>query len=155
LPELHRSRLITGLLKFATNFTGQSEQGRLCLQWCIMKMGPRIIKLLSVLTIAVLCASCRTDSSPDLSQDSSILSKAELNAREDCLHQEVARLLEPRGSPLSSLQTIAVTAASFCSYTIAARLRGVSASAAREDQVKTEEHAFVIGLEMRERRASR
>jgi len=120
-----------------------------------MKMGPRIINLLSVLTIAVLCASCRTDSSPDLGQDSSILSKAELNAREDCLHQEVARLLEPRGSPLSSLQTIAVTATSFCSYTIAARLRGVSASAARDDQIRTEEHAFAIGLDMRDRRASR
>src|SRR3984893_19115610 len=96
-----------------------------------MRMGPRIINLLFVLTIAVLCASCRTDSSPDPSQDSSILSKAELNAREDCLHQEVARLLEPRGSPLNSLQTIAVTATSFCSHTIAARLRGVSASAAK------------------------
>jgi hypothetical protein len=56
---------------------------------------------------------------------------------------------------LVPFKPIAVTAASFCSYTIAARLRGVSASAAREDQVKTEEHAFVIGLEMRERRASR
>src|ERR1700737_2237888 len=100
-----------------------------------MRMGPRIFNLLFVLTIAVLCASCRTDSSPDLGQNSSILSKAELNAREDCLHQEVARLLEPQGSPLSSLQTIAVTATSFCSDTIAARLRGVSAPAAKDNKI--------------------
>ena len=63
--------------------------------------------------------------------------------------------MEPQGSPLSSLQTIAVTATSFCSYTIAARLRGVSASAARDDQIRTEEHAFAIGLDMRDGRASR
>jgi hypothetical protein len=48
-----------------------------------------------------------------------------------------------------------VTATSFCNHSIAARLRGVSASAAREDQIKTEEHAFAMGLEMREKRASR
>lgn len=119
------------------------------------RVGGLRVPRLSVFTVAVLCASCRTDSSPDLGQAQPIVSQAEFNAREDCLHREVARLLEPQGSPPSSLQTIAVTATGFCSQTIAARLRGVSASAAREDQIKTEEHAFAIGLEMRERRASR
>jgi hypothetical protein len=108
-----------------------------------------------VLIVFELCASCRTDSSPDLSQAQPVVSQAEFNAREDCLHQEVARLLEPQGSPPSSLQTIAATATNFCSHTIAARLKGVSVAAAKEDQIKTEERAFAIGLEIRERRASR
>ena len=118
-------------------------------------MGSRTIKTISVYTIALLCASCRTDSSPDLSRTQPVVSQAELNAREDCLHQEVARLLEPQGSPLSSLQIIAATATNFCSPTIAAKLKDVSATAAKEDQIKTEEHAFAMGLEIRGRRASR
>ena len=118
-------------------------------------MGSRTIRTISVYTVAVLCASCRTDSSPDLSQAQPIVSQAELNARDDCLRQEVARLLEPQGSPLSSLHTIAATATNFCSLTIAAKLKAVSAAAAKEDQIKTEEHAFAIGLEIRGRRVSR
>lgn len=116
---------------------------------------PRIVSALLVFTVATLCASCRTDSPSDLGQAQPVISNAEFNAREDCLRQEVARLLEPQGTTPSSLQAIAVTATGFCSHAIAARLKGVSASAAREDQIKTEQHAFAIGLEMRERRASR
>jgi hypothetical protein len=116
---------------------------------------PRIVSTLSVFTVAALCGSCRTDSSPDLGQAQPVISNAEHNTREDCLRQEVARLLEPQGTTPSSLQTISVTATSFCNHSIAARLRGISASAAREDQIKTEEHAFAMGLEMREKRASR
>jgi hypothetical protein len=116
---------------------------------------PQVVSALSVLTVAALCASCRTDSPPDLGQAQPVISNAEFNVREDCLHREVARLLEPQGTTPSSLQAIAVTATGFCSHMIEARLKGVSASAAREDQIKTEQHAFAIGLEMRERRASR
>src|ERR1700692_1692670 len=118
-------------------------------------MARQAIRTIAMLAVAALCASCQTDSSTNLSAAEPIISNAEFNAREECLHQEVARLLEPKGSPLSSLQTIAVTATNFCSQAIAARLRGVSASAAKDDQIKTEEHAFAIGLEMRDRRASR
>jgi hypothetical protein len=46
-------------------------------------------------------------------------------------------------------------ATNFCSQTIATKLKGVSVSAAKEDQVKTEQRAFTIGLELREKRASR
>lgn len=116
---------------------------------------PRIVSALSAFAVATLCASCRTDSPPDLGQAQPAISNAEFNAREDCLRQEVARLLEPQGTTPSSLQAIAVTATGFCSHAIAARLKGVSASAARDDQIKTEQHAFAMGLEMRERRASR
>jgi hypothetical protein len=119
------------------------------------KIPRQAIRTIAMLAVAALCASCQTDSSTDLSSTEPIISNAESNAREECLHQEVARLLEPKGSPLSSLQTIAVTATNFCSQTIATKLKGVSASAAKEDQVKTEQHAFKIGLELRERRASR
>jgi hypothetical protein len=108
-----------------------------------------------VFTVAVLCASCRTDSSSDLNQAQPVVSQDEFNSREDCLHREVARLLEPQGSPPSSLQTIAGTATNFCSHMIAARLKGVSPATAKEDQIKTEQHAFAIGLEIREKRASR
>ena len=118
-------------------------------------MARQAIRTIAMLAVAALCASCQTDSSTDLSATEPIISNAEFSAREECLHQEVARLLEPKGSPLSSLQTIAVTATNFCSQTIATKLKGVSASAAKEDQVKTEQHAFKIGLELRERRASR
>jgi len=105
--------------------------------------------------VAVLCASCRTDSSPDLSQAQPAVSQVEFNVREECLHREVARLLEPQGSSPISLQTIAVTATIFCSQPIAAKLNGVSAVVAKQDQIKTEERAFAIGLELREGRASR
>jgi hypothetical protein len=114
-----------------------------------------MIRTLSVLTIAVLCASCRTDSSPDLSRADPIINNADFNAREDCLHQEVARLLEPQNTPLISLQHIAMTATIFCSRAITEKLKGVSASAVRDDQIKAEQLAFAIGLELRERRASR
>ena len=124
-------------------------------QWWTIKMARQAIRTIAMLAVAALCASCQTDSSTDLSATEPIINNAEFNAREECLHQEVARLLEPKGSPLSSLQTIAVTATNFCSQTIATKLKGVSASAAKEDQVKTEQHAFKIGLELRERRASR
>ena len=118
-------------------------------------MGVRTTRLLSVFAVAVLCASCRTDSSPDLSQAQPAVSQVEFNVREECLHREVARLLEPQGSSLSSLQTIAVTATIFCSQPIAAKLNGVSAAVAKQDQIKTEERAFAIGLEIREKRTSR
>jgi len=118
-------------------------------------MEVRTTRLLSVLTAAVLCASCRTDSSPDLSQAQPVISQVEVNAREDCLRREVARLLEPRASPPNSLQAIAVTATEFCSQSLAAKLNGVSVVVAKQDQIKTEERAFAIGLELREERASR
>jgi hypothetical protein len=65
--------------------------------------------------------------------------------------------LEPKGSPLAGLQNIAVIATRFCSEAIRTRFQRASVSApdaqnlARDDQVKTEQRAFAIGLELREK----
>jgi len=72
-------------------------------------------------------------------------------------YREVARLLEPKGSTPSSLQNIAVTATRFCSEAIRTRFQSASVSVrgaqnlTRDDQVKTEQRAFAIGLELREK----
>jgi hypothetical protein len=103
--------------------------------------------------IAILCASCRTDAQLDPVQTTPIIDAAELNAREDCLYREVARLLEPKGSPLAGLQNIAVAATRFCSEAIRKRFQRASVSApeaqnlAKNDQDKTEQRAFAIGLD--------
>jgi|SRR3954452_7194250 hypothetical protein len=105
--------------------------------------------------IAIFCASCRTDAQLDPIQTTSIVEAAEISTQEDCLYREVARLMEPKGSPPSSLHYIAVTATRFCSE--AARTRFQRASApdaerlARDYQIKTEHRAFSIGLELREK----
>lgn len=112
-----------------------------------------MIRSLSVLGVAMLCVSCRTDATTNLAQTEPLINTAEINARDDCLRREVARLIEPEGSSPTSLQVIAVSAASFCSNAIRAKLQGASSSAAREDQVKAEQFAFAIGLELREKRA--
>ena len=45
--------------------------------------------------IAILCASCRTDTQLDPIQTTTpIIDTAEISVREDCLYREVARLLE-------------------------------------------------------------
>ena len=112
------------------------------------------------IVVAILCASCRTDAQLDPVQATPIIDAAEINAREDCLYREVARLLEPRGSSLTSLQNVAVTATRFCSDAITTRFQKASVSApdaeklARDDQVKTEHRAFAIGLELREKGAN-
>jgi hypothetical protein len=117
------------------------------------------IKLPALLFIgvAIACTSCRTDAQLDPIQTTPVIDAAEINAREDCLYREVARLLEPKGHPLASLQNIAVTATRFCSEAIRTRFQRASVSArdaqnlARDDQVKTEQRAFAIGLELREK----
>src|SRR6266481_1457706 len=107
--------------------------------------------------ITILCASCRTDTQLDPIQTTPIIDTAELSAREDCLYREVARLLEPKGITPSSLQNIAVTATRFCSEAIRTRFQSASVSVrdaqnlTRDDQVKTEQRAFAIGLELREK----
>jgi hypothetical protein len=106
--------------------------------------------------MAALCASCRTDSSTDLIQTEPIINLAEINARDDCLHREVDRLLEPKGSSPISLQAIAISATNYCGQAIKAKLLKSSPSdgreLARDDQAKTEQRAFRIGLELRESR---
>ena len=112
------------------------------------------------IVVAILCASCRTDAQLDPIQTTPIIDAAEINAREDCLYREVARLLEPKGSPLAGLHSIAVTATRFCSEAIRTRFQRASVLApdaqnlARDDQIKTEQHAFAIGLELREKRTN-
>src|SRR6266849_6619486 len=114
-------------------------------------------RVLLFIGVAILCASCRTDAQLDPIQTVPIIDAAEINAREDCLYREVARLLEPKGSPLASLHDVAVTATRFCSDAIRKRFQRASVSAsdaqnlARDDQVKTEHRAFAIGLELREK----
>jgi hypothetical protein len=119
----------------------------------------RMLRPLMILAAAVLCASCRTESLPAPSQAEPLVSLAEINARDDCLRREVARLLEPEGSSPTALQNVAVSAASYCSQAIKARLLRASPTVregqelARDDQVKTERRAFAFGLELRESRA--
>jgi hypothetical protein len=117
-----------------------------------------MMRALMVIAIAIPCAACRTDTPLDPIQTTPIIDAAEISAREDCLYREVARLLEPKGSPLASLQNIAVTATRFCSETVRARLRKASVSnleaqnLVNQDRVTTEHRAFAIGLELREAR---
>jgi hypothetical protein len=114
-----------------------------------------MMRILLFVAIAILCASCRTDTQLD-PIDHPIIDTAEFSAREDCLYREVARLLEPKGST-PSLQNIAVTATRFCSEAIRTRFQSASVSVrdahnlTRDDQVKTEQRAFAIGLELREK----
>ena len=110
-----------------------------------------MMRILLIVAIAILCASCRTDTQLDPILTAPIIDAAEISAREDCLYREVARLLEPKGSPLISLQNIAVTATRFCSQAIVARFQRALISGsdaqnlAKDDQVKTEQRAFAIG----------
>jgi hypothetical protein len=119
-----------------------------------------LVRALLLIGVAILCASCRNDVRLDPIQTTSIIDATEFSAREDCLYREVARLLEPKGSPLAGLQNIAVTASRFCSEVIRARFQKASVSVpaaqqlARDDQIKTEQRAFAIGLELRERGAN-
>ena len=118
----------------------------------------RIARTLLFVAMATLCASCRTDNQLGPSQATPIIYSSEMSAREDCLHREVARLLEPKGSPPASLHNIAATATRFCSEAIRSRFQKASVSAqdvqvlAKEDQARTEQRAFAIGLELRESR---
>ena len=118
----------------------------------------KIARTLLLGAIATLCVSCRTDNRLGSSQATPIMDSSEMSAREDCLYREVARLLEPKGSPPSSLHNIAATATRFCSEAIGSRFQRASVSArdaqalAKDDQARTEQRAFAIGLELRERR---
>ena len=121
----------------------------------------KLMRALLFVAIAILCASCRTDTQLDPIQTiTPIIDTGEISAREDCLYREVARLLEPKGSPPTSLQNIAIAATRFCSQAIVARFQRASISGsdaqnlARDDQVKTEQRAFAIGLELREKRTN-
>jgi hypothetical protein len=119
-----------------------------------------VSRALLLFAMAVLCASCRTDAQLDPAQTTPTIDVAEINAREDCLYREVGRLLEPKGSPFASLHNISVSATRFCSEAIRTRLQRASVSVpdaqnlARDDQVKTEQRAFAIGLELREKRTN-
>jgi len=119
-----------------------------------------MMRTLLLIVIAIPCASCRTDAQLDPIQTTPIIDAAEINAREDCLYREVGRLLEPKGSPPTSLHNVAVTATRFCSDAVRSRFQRASVSAldaqnlARDDQVKTEQRAFAIGLELRDKRTN-
>lgn len=118
----------------------------------------KIARTVLFVAISALCASCRTDDRLGPSQATPVIDATEMSAREDCLNREVARLLEPKGSPPASLHNIAVTATRFCSEAIKSRFQRASVSAleaqslAKDDQARTEQRAFAIGLELRERR---
>ncbi|MET4045823.1 hypothetical protein [Bradyrhizobium sp. RT6a] len=118
-------------------------------------------RALLFIVVTILCASCRTDAQLDPIQATAIIDAAEVTDREECLYQEVARLMEPKGSSPISLQNVAVAATRFCSATVRKRLeRAASVSPsdaqtlARDDQMKTEHRAFAIGLELREKRTN-
>jgi hypothetical protein len=117
-----------------------------------------MIRILSILTAAVLCASCRTESSPAPNQAEPLINGAEINTRDDCLRREMTRLLDPQGSAPNTIQEIAVSATSYCSRAIKARLLRASPTVrdgkelAKDDQIKTEQRAFALGLELRESR---
>ena len=119
-----------------------------------------MMRALLFIVIAIFSASCRIDAQLDPIQTTPIIDAAEINAREDCLYREVGRLLEPKGSPPTSLHNVAVTATRFCSDALRSRFQRASVSAldaqnlARDDQVKTEQRAFAIGLELRDKRTN-
>ena len=118
-----------------------------------------MMRALLFVAIAILCASCRTDTRLDPIQTTTpIIDTAEISVREDCLYREVDRLLEPKGSSPTSLHNVAVAATRFCSEAVRSRFQRASVSAldaqnlARDDQVKTDQRAFAIGLELRAKR---
>src|SRR6478736_8191860 len=117
----------------------------------------KIARALLLVATAMLCVSCRTDNRLGPSQATPIIYSSEMSAREDCLYREVARLLEPKGSPPTSLHNAAVAATRFCSEAVRSRFQSASVSVidaqtlVRDDQVKTEQRAFAIGLELREK----
>jgi len=120
-----------------------------------------MMRALLFVAIAILCASCRTDTRLDPIQTTTpIIDTAEIGVREDCLYREVDRLLEPKGSSPTSLHNVAVAATRFCSEAVRSRFQRASVSAldaqnlARDDQVKTEQRAFAIGLELREKQTN-
>ncbi len=118
----------------------------------------RVSRSVPLIAAMTLCASCRTDNQLATSQTTPIIHASEMSTRDDCLHREVARLLEPKGSPPASLHNIAATATRFCSEPIRSRFQKASVSThdmkvlAKEDQARTEQRAFAIGLELREGR---
>jgi hypothetical protein len=118
----------------------------------------KIARALQFVAIAILCVSCRTDNRLAPSQTTPIIDATEMSSREDCLYREVARLLEPKGSPPKGLHDIAATASRFCSEVVKSRLQRASISThdaqamAQEDQARTEQRAFAIGLELRQKR---
>jgi hypothetical protein len=120
--------------------------------------GEKISRALQFVAITTLCVSCRIDNRLGSSQAIPMIDSSEVSAREDCLHREVARLLEPKGSPPTGLHNIAAIATRFCSEAIRSRFQRASVSAyeaealAKGDQARTEQRAFAIGLELRERR---
>jgi hypothetical protein len=120
--------------------------------------GEKMSRALQLAAIAILCTSCRTDNRLTPSQTTPIIDATEMSRREDCLQREVARLLEPEGSPPKGLHSIAATASRFCSEAIKSRFARASISThdaqamAQEDQARTEQRAFAIGLELRQKR---
>lgn len=118
----------------------------------------RVSRSVPLIAAVALCASCRTDNQLATSQTTPIIHASEMSTRDDCLHREVARLLEPKGSPPASLHNIAATATRFCSEPIRSRFQKASVSThdmkvlAKEDRARTEQRAFAIGLELREGR---
>lgn len=118
----------------------------------------KIALALPFVAIAALCTSCKTDNQLGPSQTTPIIDATEMSTREDCLYREVARLLEPKESPPTTLHNIAAAATRFCSEAIRSRFQRASVSAhdaqalVKEDQARTEQRAFAIGLELRERR---
>jgi hypothetical protein len=143
-------------------FPAASDRANDMVEWefagVVFDAAEKIARTLLFGAIATLCVSCRTDNRLGSSQATPIMDSSEMSAREDCLYREVARLLEPKGSPPSSLHNIAATATRFCSEAIGSRFQRASVSAhdaqvlAKDDQARTEQRAFAIGLELRERR---
>jgi hypothetical protein len=119
-------------------------------------------RALLLVAAAMFCASCRTENRLGPIQATSVIgSTTEMSDREDCLYREVARLLEPTGSAAASLHNIAVAATRFCSDAARARFQRASIAGlpdaqdlARDDQIRMEQRAFAIGLELREKRAT-
>jgi hypothetical protein len=124
----------------------------------LLRVSEQGSRVLLFVAIAISCASCITDAQLDPIQTASNRDAAGVSDQEDCLYREVSRLVEARGSPLVSLQNVAVAAARFCSQDSltgrisAAPFRGAQK---RDDQAKAEQRAFAIGLELREKGTNR
>jgi hypothetical protein len=91
-------------------------------------------------------------------------SLADYREREDCLYEEINRLIPERGDSVTELDDIAFLATGICSRLIwqkmvdhAAGLSGMQVmtdelNEEEIDQLKTKQHAFAIAMQIREKR---
>jgi hypothetical protein len=116
----------------------------------------RLLRLLAVIAISAVCWSCREEAVP-VPEKPALIDMTEMNAREDCLYREIARHPESRRTSQNDLLDISMTATALCSKAVKARFLKAAPTVkegqelARDDEIKTEQRALAIGLELKEK----